>query len=485
MSSDLAQLKTMALSGGGLDPQQEIKFLKSEYVQVNDEQNGSYAEGRVVSWILDPYKSQWSVLANSILSFPITVTHASFTSASKIGFKVSTLNLIKALQLTTSSGETIVNVSDHHDLYTATKMLCDSTKTSVEDGEGAWLYFSKDQGSNMWTVLSSSCTGTVEYSTKMSALELKEGTPNTYVDDTKSTLTTTYTSTFNRGFKFRSDHCSTNWDAGSTSFRFNALVPLVYLHPVFYEVFNRPLLGTTIRLQVTLNSGVRSLIQPYDGVISMGTNVVEGSARARLFLNVVTLPPEIESVELKKLQSGTELNVPYTDVDFYTETDQKAPAFNKILFNGVVKPKRLFLMGFPTTDIYPSGNSAKCFNSILKFNDVNVFLNGQPLKSVAFSSTFESYQEFLRACAHKDETDSKLMSKAYISYDDFRNLYRINAFDLTSVKRLLASESDPVRIEVRGTRSDSTSLDYLAFVEKQKILKIKMNGSSMSVLSTQ
>jgi hypothetical protein len=478
MSSDIKQMMTLADEKSGMST--PLQFQSSEFDYITDD-NSSYSEGGFITYDLTSMQNKWVNLAQSYLALPINALNAGYTTGNEIlALKQSALSLISGSQLTTTTGETVYNQPQYLDIYSNTKLLCDSTPESAEALRGI-LVFAKDEGSDFYVPLTAASTATTEFtSTSASVFTYDLVTP---ANSTVATTTTTTRATFNAGMKYRDAKTSVNWDT-VTSFRFLAYIPLRYLHPVF-EKLDFPILGCTMKLQVTLNTGARSFISSALPAISI-QSLSLGSARTRLYCNVVKLPPAIEAEELKKLSQGITRIIKYTDFDLYTAASKSSTSVSELVTTGVVKPTRVLFCGVEEKKVLtPAATDYKVpVNYLSKFTNVNLLINGTPFFRNNLTTLPQMYQEFLRACGNADNNDSKLQKKAYISYDDFENLYRINAFNISEVKAMLSSETQPVRIEVIGTR-DAGTHDYICFIEKEKILRLTLNGLFASVLSTQ
>lgn len=483
MSSELKQQQTMADVKSGV--QEDLKYLSKEFQYIVDENNGSYSEGSFINYDLTPISNQWVNLSQSYVALPLTITNAAYTNASIVALKQSVLSLISGSQLTTTTGQTVYNQPQNMDVYSNTKLMIDSTPEQVEALRSI-LIFAKDESNAWYDPLTTACTGIDEFT---STSVYAAGPPIAVA------TTTTTATTFNSGMRYRykktvgvsGTALTTNsYDGGSTSFALLAYIPLRYIHPVF-EKLDFPILGANFKLQLTLNVGNRSFVSSAVPSLSV-SRTVNGLNRSRLYVQVVKLAPEIEIAELKKLQSGITRLIKFTDFDqSILRSAQTSTAFNEVLSNGTVKPTRIISTGFSAAKVYnnAAGSIDTCANYILKFSDVNVMVNGAPLYKQALSTLPQQYEEYLRATNHTDNKDSKLQSKSYISYDDFNFLYRINTFDLSSVKSMLSSETQPVRLEIQGTRSDATSIDYVFFIEKEKLMSLTLNGKICDVLVSQ
>jgi hypothetical protein len=119
----------------------ESTYRKVEYIQVSDQQAGTYSAGQF-SFNLEPQKSHFSVLADSYLVIPLQITNA--TVASKYAIKNSLLSLIQGVQITSSSGTSIVNEQQGSTPILANlRLMIDASLDFMDCNE--LHYFGRDQ----------------------------------------------------------------------------------------------------------------------------------------------------------------------------------------------------------------------------------------------------------------------------------------------------------------------------------------------------
>lgn len=452
---------------------ENIKYVEAVFNPLVNEQRDSFnGTNPLVSFDLTQYASQFISLGDSYLSLPITVGHANINSTAYVmGLKQSALSLINACALTTTSGETVFNISSNFDVYSNTKLLVDSTLESQEV-EQAEMIFRKDGVRDPTIIYTSGTTGTTEF--KSTSVSVYAVGPPVAVT---TTTTTEIDPTYNEGFTYRKQRCAVNYAANTLTF--TVYIPLKRLHSVF-EKLCFPIIGSTWRLQFNINSSLRALIAPdVPTTFSLGAS--------RLYVKTIKLPSSMESALLAEYQKGITRIIKFVDPEQSPITSNHTSAtFNNLLFQGVTKPKRMFLCGFLNNDGVLNATDCKTTNSyLLKLSSSQIKVNGSPLYPLPLSDVKQQYEEYLRANGFYDNNDSKLHPKAYISFDDFTNIYRINTYDLSGVKSRLASETSQVRIESDCVRADNTAMDIIAFCEKEKLLTLSLNGQNVKLQVSQ
>jgi hypothetical protein len=119
----------------------ESTYRKVEYIQVSDQQGQSYPTGQF-SFNLEAQKAHFSVLADSYLVIPLEITDA--TATSKYAIKNSLCSLIQGIQVTSSSGTSIVNEQQGSTaIMSNLRMLIDSSLDYLDCNE--LQFFGRDQ----------------------------------------------------------------------------------------------------------------------------------------------------------------------------------------------------------------------------------------------------------------------------------------------------------------------------------------------------
>ena len=493
MSSEFQQMKNMAENP--VD-KSETKFVSSQFEYITDESAGSYntsCDSVNIVYDTTPFSARWVNYGRSYIQIPLTIYNSAYAATNVVALKQSVLSLISGLQVTPTDGQSIINQgsSTHLDIYNNIKLMADSSKEQAEQLKSI-LVLAKDQGSSDYRVLPNDFYGYMNCSKEFSMT----GASVTFDTSVNFSCTPSGTGTsgsFNTGLAYRKTKTMKNLDTGA--FSILVQIPLRFLHDFFTKI-DRPILGGNFRIQITMNTAAKMLISYTDLAIStqvvptikISNMTIDGystSARTRLFCNVVELPPKLLAEERIKLESGEPVTFKFRDyVVSKLQTAQTSDTISEVLSQSVVKPVRVFVVGFNAGRVF-TGNLLQCANPVLRFTKVNLNINGQPLYKQPLETPIQQWKEFLRACAVKDCDDSKLAEKTYISYDDFEGLYRINAFDLSGVKSLLSSESTPVYLELVATRKDTTSCDYMAYIEKEMVCKMSLNGKNLKVLVSQ
>lgn len=122
--------------------EKEATYRRVEYVQVQDQSGGGVYPIGQVAFNLQPHIAQFSVLADSFLVLPLQITNA--TAASVYAIKNSFCSLIHGLQVSSSSGTTIINeIQGSTGIMSNLRMLVDSSLDYIDMNE--MQYFGHDQ----------------------------------------------------------------------------------------------------------------------------------------------------------------------------------------------------------------------------------------------------------------------------------------------------------------------------------------------------
>lgn len=491
MSSDLKQVVNLATNVAVKD---ELRYPESQFDYIIDESSTTYAtDASSCKIVFDttPMSSRFINFANSYISIPLNIYNASYASTNIVALKQSVLSLISGLVVTTTNGTSIINQpsSNYWDIYSNIKLMSESSTSDAEDLKEI-LFLSKDEGINYTAPLLSSYQGYIN-ATRYYCMT---GTTATNALDPSVAYVTNATSTgtygqFNAGLAYRKK--KTMVGLASNTFKLHCHIPLKYIHEFFAQL-DYPLLGGNFRIEITMNTALRSLVS-YTSTSDLTaltptmkiTSITDTNAgtRTRLYCNTVTLPAEVLSQELKELQSGKTRVFKFRDPIVYKHTALATTAVSDVITQSVVKPVRAFILGFDA-DRTLAGDAIGMVNPNIRFSSLNLKVNGMPLFKQPMNTLPQMWKEFQRACAQKDNTVSKV-EHSYINYDDFENQYRINAIDLSGVKKLLSSETTPCFLEIDGTRTEATSCDLLCYVDREMVCTLKLNGKQMDILVSQ
>lgn len=471
MSSEQKQMFSLAI------PEEEPKRYDSvEYLPVEDNTNGTYVAGSTLfEYDTRPYANKHVVYSESAVAVPMKITGtAAFDATDYLAFKQSALDMINSITVSAPNGSIISKpASEIPWLVNNLRLLADSTveqQIALRD----LLAFDKDRSVGPSVPYTAGAIGTGEFVSEV----IKDSTNS----DCKKASLTSRSATYNAGLITRSsffDHATE-----ATEFRGVLWLPLRFLSKFFdCQGMDKPRLGFPLRIQFGLNSATKTFVHgSKTSTITIGSFAGNTMTRCRLYLKCVKLPLDVAKLDEQALRQGKQEMFKFTDYVLTTPQMNKTADPSHELHNSITNPKRMFVVGHPQGKTLGAGDSTAPVQYTLKFSSINYLINGTPLFYNALDTQYAQYEEFLRACGHTDQPDAPQAKKALITFADWKNNYCINAYDLSGVKNQLSSATQPVRIDIRGTRADATAIDYYAIIEVEKVCRVNQNGQTMTVL---
>jgi hypothetical protein len=255
---------------------------------------------------------------------------------------------------------------------------------------------------------------------------------------------------------------------GFADHRFNIMlkIPLIYLSP-FFRRLNFPIINNEINLEVTLRTNNCLLrldtVQPSRLVVR----------RTELYLPIVELPQEYE----KKLNSL--ISSSYTkEIQWDHMNVREFPNFVNGQFDSEITPslngvRKMYVMAIPQASWDNQEHSETTSNVVI--NNINITIDSVDYYPQSIRNDHEAYS-FLQECFNMSSDDYNTGS--LISFVDFKNVYRLYAFDLSHQKIFEENPKKSQSIRLRCEIAGNSKL--IVVLSQEKTSQICMSDPSKS-----
>lgn len=513
-----------------------MNFTASEYLFMQDLQQGNYGAGQIRYDTLVS-KDQWVIWADSWLAIPLSVSSANatpFNGHENIAFKTSVLSLINSIQITTASGQTIVNDNQYIQYINNLRLLLetafDAQFTNMND-----LQLWKDTSLPPFTAAGAGAT--------VGQIGWNSGSPSVGTNETIATSDPqqfTYNAAagapppgssvaninpaYNEGFAKRVQFFKANASFAAGVYSMIVTIPLKYIHP-FFAALSFPVINT--RFQFTFNTPVR-FVSATPGIpasdmplmvdpvtlatnagykVGIGASTLPGSilsGSTRIYYRRVAFSPEVNEKVKNMLQRGYSKTLEFSVLDAYpTLINAGAPlpnpnaltSINQLISSSTVAPLRLWFIPLASTSTNISGagdNISQNTSFTQPFiargyaTNLNVLVNSVPYYPNDLLIDREAWQVIEEQTIANGSKDSV---GALIGFQDFIGNYRFYCVDLTRYKERLINPSESVNLifkaqyyngDAAATASQSTTPLFL--VERNQVVKFSFSSGETRVL---
>jgi hypothetical protein len=260
-------------------------------------------------------------------------------------------------------------------------------------------------------------------------------------------------------------------------FQIELKIPLVYLS-TFFRRLNCPIMNNVLELEIELrlrNCLLRGMATGAGGnavpAVRVSEVVVENT---ELYLPIVELPSEDEkkffgmiSASYVKEITWDRLNVNVLD----TEIDGP---FDRQITPSLPGVKKMYVMAVPVANWNNQTHSDTTSN--INIRDINITIDSEDFYAQNIKTNHEAYN-MLQECFNMGGTNYN--SGSLISFPEFKNIYRLYAFDLSRQKIF---EIDPRKSQAIRLRGDTSGMCRLIVVlAQERITKINMTDPSKTL----
>lgn len=484
-------------------------FTSSEYLFLNDNQQGNFSAG-MIRFDTQPMAGAFWVPSDSWLAIPLTVESSvgggsALTEGSAVAFKNSVLDLITGVQITTASGQSIVNDQQSVSYINNLRLLLESSIDSMETNQ-ADIQFFKQIGTNLQYPVA---TGAFSYG-MTGTLAGNDPQRFVYAATGPTSPVLNPNPLFNEGFAQRIKL----FKQGASSFtagRFNMVVtiPLKFLHPLF-AALDFPLINTrfqfTFTTPVRFNSAAAGIpSSDYPLMVGVGVGGTTSSTNAlrmgiggdtllgnttRIYYRRVTFASDANKKVSEMLTRGYSKTLSYTVLDSYPSlipTITADTTISQLVSSSTVAPLRMWVAFLPRDAEAQNVSPFMPFISRAVFSQTNCLVNSVPYYSNNLILPREHWQvveEQTISCGSKDNLG------AAIGYQDWLQNYRVICIDLSRYKERLVNSSEPVNLILNTSISrmfdprtgTGTDVNMLVLIERAQVIKFTFSSAETSIL---
>lgn len=457
--------------------EQELQsFQQSDLLYITDNNNGSYTNQ--IQFLCSNLAQQWTTWRDMSLAIPLTFTgvgSAPLAATSHIAFKQSIVDLISGVQLTTATGETILNeTTGQVPFINRIRMLVEKDLNWLQE-EGAELMFAKDVAAIAPGTTVGLTIPTLTYSTN-AGVSLKEA----YLGQAVT----------NNGV--------TTWNTIVT-------IPLRYIHDLF-DSMSCPVFNTafTVTFYTAFGSAGNTTVSPMfidSTLINTTTALIPAVANVsvapgcgtqatgfnscRLYYRKVIIPPHALSKVAAKLAAGYTRKFYFRLCDYYPPLASEingSSSTSRQISNNTSYPLRVWVLGQQNnvSGVPQLGLQSSLSNFQVGFTAMNCKINNNQYYASNINTAQEAW-DILKQQFPGYGSDST--QGGLISFQDFLTTYRLNCIDLSRLKERVANPWTQVSIEVDATPCVGTytgGFDYHYLVEKKWLMSLTMSAGSIS-----
>jgi len=514
----------------------EPQYEKVEYIQLADEQGGSY-DGEV-SFNTQMVEKSNVVLSESFFALPLRIW---LDADKKIAVKNSILSLIHGVTITSSAGTPIANDSTGSTAALANLKLLIDSNTDFYDGNEL-MYFGKDEyidpdvsrGKGGLPALKMSAVGGVQSSVTSQPAN-NDPFHNPALSSRVSVFETRSLNFVTTGFK--QDGVTVSAGAGYRDFL--AYIPLKFIHS-FWAMMNFALPNISLRWTFRIAGlGGATSYMPFTTIAGIGHRtmglpdavtplapvaaaaptkaewdaamattlapaVAAGAAptfaitlgiadragqtcKPSMWIKTVYFAANEASQLSKWITEGFEKKVVYTVSQAYPYS-QTNTLFNQQIATSVIRPTRIWVMPLATNTIKQPLN---CFPAAIGPNlltDFNIQLNGNNFYNSDFKNQYMLYREFKTQLI---SAGSASMCGTPISYDDFLQGMNPYVFDLS--RNPTVKSNSPNTINITGhvksiptgnaVTGDVAAYDLYVIIERLVTCTLRVSAGGIVVLT--
>ena len=247
-------------------------------------------------------------------------------------------------------------------------------------------------------------------------------------------------------------------------FEFCLKLPLTYLSS-FFRRLNFPIINNELDLELELR-GNNSLLRP-QGVHEAKVDIT----KTELYLPIVELPSDYEKRFLTMLSSSYTKELKWEHMDVHIIHGVRG-RFDRLITPSLNGVRKMYVMAVLTNRWNSQEFSDTASDTAI--NNINIEIDSKNYFDRDIRNEHVAYT-YLQECFNMGGTDFNTGSM--ISYKDFRNLYRLYAFDLSHQK---VFESDPRKSQSIRLKCEVPDNDHVLVVvlSQQKLTEICMSDSS-------
>lgn len=485
---------------------QANQFSSSQMLYWSDYNNNSYNSG-IIKFDSLTAKDQYWIPADSYLMLPLTIQTAAggtaYLTGDPIAFKTSLLSLITGLQISSGSGQTLVNDQSIHYINNIRRLIdtsIDAEWTNLNELE-LWKDTSLPAVAGAVNASLSQWSSAPRVATNDQRPFTNDGPPPTVV----ANVNPVYNEGFDRRIRLFKQHAT--FAAGV--FSLVCFIPLCYIHP-FFAALDFPIINSRFQINfftpmnnstaaVTLNTPI--IHGPFNSnnagaPVAMTDAQMSISSTCYLYYRKVTYSPEDQAKVANLLSKGHSITFEYPTTDFYpsiaqglaantTRTDTVSPS--------TVAPLRIWQLLLPAG--YVAGSLANIQQVPFVTNSYltrgNVLINSQRYydndlgangAATAQHDFFQVLSEQLVGHGYKDNLGS------LIGFNDFISNYAFQVYDVSRIKDRLANPSEACNLQVVYTTAAANPVgaytatsDSLFLVERNNVAVMRFSTGDLSI----
>lgn len=510
----------------------ESQYEKVQWVQLSDEQGGTYDAGQV-SFNTQSMGTSNVVTSESIFALPITIGH---DADRKITVKNAILSLIQGLTVDSVAGTSIVSEQLSTPVVANLRLLLDSTIGFHDSNE--LFYAGKDQ------YIMPSVRPTL--SSEVGGVQPRNSGKQATIDPFHNSALATRISVFDVRANAQSVGAPAVTINGTTytgSRQLVALIPLKFIHD-FFAQRNFPLPNLALRITFNIagvagyqtycpwtcptfaahrtlgdpdvatplgvlgdiaggNAGQptgaemvtilgRTLAPAVSASVKPGAEIAKSApertsgwvTKPCLYLKTVYFKSEDAKALAAKIAAGYDHPLTYTVSNYYP-TVQSQSHINQPIGQGLIRPTRVWAFPLPTGTL---ASEANCFPAHIGPNglkNVNIQLNGNNFYNMPFRSQYELFREFKTQLIGGG---SMSMCSTPISYTDWILGMNPYCFDLSRNPTVQANQDCRLTFEADAftlaTGQDlANPYDLCIVVERLKTCVIHVSAGGVSILT--
>lgn len=464
------------------DEEIDLSYSDSQLEYIVDSNSTSYTTQ--ITFDCLPLTSKWCDLHNAYVTIPVSITPSagSFSAAPVVAFKASILSLIRGVNITTGSGQTIFQESENFFINNLRLYLEQSNDFFISNKDHLQLGIDKPLPGALSTLTSSA-----------NLINPRTAMFTAAVSATANSLN----GNFNAGFTDRNNALLTSTVAAGGAYGTGSITTILYL-PLkyfcsFIDQLSFPIINTRLQINILLNTTASG--SPFipvctgttlAGAVENTTNGVTtaigyaGNQQCRLYYHNVKFSPQQAVMINKRLQQGFTKKISYTQTDVtqtYTNIASTS-GFSHVVASSVISPQRVWAMCYPTGQLNTKNWPSPVTTGLFGLTNLNIQLNGTNYFTNAYNSTLELWDAL---SAQFPPSQAGQDTSSLLSYNDFINTYRIHCLDISRNKDRLRDPNAPVTLIVTGAPLSATAIDIVYLIEKTMKCVITFGASDVQV----